>query len=62
MAIAFIVLVFFIFAGQLLLQALHIPMTSFQLAGSIVRPGQPVDGPGGSNPGESAFDSSESIT
>lgn len=34
--IAFIVLLFFIIAGQLLLQALHIPMPSFQLAGSIV--------------------------
>ena len=34
--IAFGVLLFFIAAGQLLLQALHIPMPSFQLAGSIV--------------------------
>jgi len=35
-AIAFGVLLFFIVGGQLLLQALHIPMPSFQLAGSIV--------------------------
>jgi multiple antibiotic resistance protein len=33
---AFLVLFFFIYAGQHLLQALKIPMTSFQLAGSIV--------------------------
>ncbi len=35
-AIAFVVLLFFIAAGQLLLDVLHIPMASFQLAGSIV--------------------------
>jgi len=35
-AIAFLVLLFFICSGQLLLEALKIPMTSFQLAGSIV--------------------------
>lgn len=35
-AIAFAVLLFFIVAGQLLLNALHIAMPSFQLAGSIV--------------------------
>jgi multiple antibiotic resistance protein len=35
-ATAFLVLFFFICVGQLLLQALKIPMTSFQLAGSIV--------------------------
>jgi multiple antibiotic resistance protein len=34
--IAFGILLFFIALGQLLLQALHIPMASFQLAGSIV--------------------------
>jgi multiple antibiotic resistance protein len=34
--ISFVVLLFFIAAGQLLLDALHIPMPSFQLAGSIV--------------------------
>ncbi|MCW5733350.1 MAG: MarC family protein [Enhydrobacter sp.] len=34
--IAFGVLLFFIVGGQLLLNALHIPMPSFQLAGSIV--------------------------
>jgi multiple antibiotic resistance protein len=34
--ISFLVLLFFIALGQLLLQALHIPMASFQLAGSIV--------------------------
>jgi len=34
--IAFIVLLFFIVAGQLLLDALHIPMPSFQVAGSVV--------------------------
>jgi len=34
--IAFLVLFFFIVAGQLLLEALRIPMTSFQLAGSLV--------------------------
>jgi multiple antibiotic resistance protein len=33
---AFLVLLFFICAGQLLLEALKIPMASFQLAGSIV--------------------------
>jgi multiple antibiotic resistance protein len=33
---AFLVLVFFIWGGQFLLQALHIPMASFQLAGSII--------------------------
>ena len=36
LAIALAVLLFFIAAGQYLLQALHIPMASFQLAGSIV--------------------------
>ena len=35
-SIAFLVLLFFIAAGQLLLEALHIPMPSFQCAGSIV--------------------------
>ena len=35
-AMAFLVLFFFICAGQHLLEALKIPMTSFQLAGSIV--------------------------
>jgi multiple antibiotic resistance protein len=35
-AIAFVVLVFFIIAGQLLLNTLHIPMASFQVAGSLV--------------------------
>jgi multiple antibiotic resistance protein len=35
-ATAFIVLLFFICVGQLLLEALGIPMPSFQLAGSIV--------------------------
>ena len=35
-AIAFVVLLFFIVGGQFLLKALHIPMPSFQLAGSIV--------------------------
>ena len=35
-AISFIVLLFFIAGGQLLLEALHIPMPSFQCAGSIV--------------------------
>jgi multiple antibiotic resistance protein len=35
-AIAFLVLLFFIAGGQLLLEALHIPMPSFQCAGSIV--------------------------
>ena len=34
--IAFLVLFFFIVVGQLLLEALKIPMTSFQLAGSLV--------------------------
>jgi multiple antibiotic resistance protein len=34
--ISFVVLVFFIAGGQLLLEALHIPMASFQLAGSLV--------------------------
>jgi multiple antibiotic resistance protein len=34
--ISFLVLLFFIAGGQLLLDALHIPMASFQLAGSIV--------------------------
>jgi multiple antibiotic resistance protein len=34
--IAFLVLLFFICVGQILLTALHIPMASFQLAGSIV--------------------------
>lgn len=33
---ALLVLFFFICVGQLLLQALHIPMTSFQLAGSVI--------------------------
>ena len=35
-ATAFLVLLFFICSGQFLLEALKIPMTSFQLAGSIV--------------------------
>jgi multiple antibiotic resistance protein len=35
-AISFVVLLVFIAGGQLLLDALHIPMASFQLAGSIV--------------------------
>ena len=35
-SISFVVLLFFIAGGQLLLDALHIPMPSFQLAGSIV--------------------------
>jgi multiple antibiotic resistance protein len=35
-AISFVVLLVFIAGGQLLLNALHIPMPSFQLAGSIV--------------------------
>jgi multiple antibiotic resistance protein len=35
-AISFVVLLFFIAGGQFLLRALHIPMPSFQLAGSIV--------------------------
>jgi small neutral amino acid transporter SnatA (MarC family) len=35
-SIAFFVLLFFIAGGQLLLEALHIPMPSFQLRGSIV--------------------------
>ena len=35
-SIAFLVLLFFIAGGQFLLEALHIPMPSFQLAGSIV--------------------------
>jgi small neutral amino acid transporter SnatA (MarC family) len=34
--IAFLVLLFFIVVGQLLLEALRIPMTSFQLTGSLV--------------------------
>ncbi len=34
--IAFLILLFFIFAGQFLLTALKIPMASFQLAGSIM--------------------------
>lgn len=33
---AFVVLVFFIFGGQYLLEALKIPMAAFQLAGSLV--------------------------
>ncbi len=35
-AVAFIVLLFFIVAGQFLLAALKIPMASFQLAGSLI--------------------------
>ncbi len=35
-SIAFLILLFFIFAGQFLLTALNIPMASFQLAGSIL--------------------------
>jgi len=35
-SIAFVVLLFFIAGGQVLLDALHIPMASFQLAGGIV--------------------------
>jgi multiple antibiotic resistance protein len=34
--ISFLILLFFIVAGQHLLEALHIPMASFQLAGSLV--------------------------
>jgi multiple antibiotic resistance protein len=34
--ISFVILLFFIVAGQHLLEALHIPMASFQLAGSLV--------------------------
>jgi len=36
LAVSFLVLLFFIVVGQSLLGALHIPMASFQLAGSIV--------------------------
>lgn len=36
LGIAFLVLVFFIVAGQALLSALHIPVPSFQLAGALV--------------------------
>ena len=36
LGVAFLVLLFFIAGGQLLLEALKIPMSSFQLAGSIV--------------------------
>ena len=35
-AVAFLIFLFFIFIGHALLEALHIPMASFQLAGSIV--------------------------
>ena len=35
-AVAFAIFMFFIFIGHALLEALHIPMASFQLAGSIV--------------------------
>jgi len=35
-SISFVVLLVFIAGGQFLLNALHIPMPSFQLAGSIV--------------------------
>jgi multiple antibiotic resistance protein len=35
-AIAFVVLLFFIVFFQLLLEAMHIPLSSFQLAGSVV--------------------------
>ena len=35
-AVAFLVLVFFIVFFELLLEAMHIPLSSFQLAGSIV--------------------------
>lgn len=36
LGVAFLVLLFFIVLGQPLLSALHIPMSSFQLAGSII--------------------------
>ncbi len=36
LGVAFLVLLFFIAGGQLLLEALKIPMASFQLAGSII--------------------------
>lgn len=36
LVVAFLVLLFFICVGQALLNALHIPMASFQLAGSLV--------------------------
>lgn len=36
LGIAFLILLFFIVVGQAMLNALHIPMPSFQLAGSIV--------------------------
>ena len=36
LGVAFVILLFFILVGQQLLSALHIPMASFQLAGSLV--------------------------
>jgi multiple antibiotic resistance protein len=36
LGVSFLILLFFIIVGQLLLTALHIPMASFQMAGSIV--------------------------
>jgi multiple antibiotic resistance protein len=36
LGVSFLVLLFFIAGGQLLLEALHIPMASFQLAGSLI--------------------------
>lgn len=36
LGVAFLILLFFIVVGQSLLSALHIPMASFQMAGSIV--------------------------
>ena len=36
LGVSFLILLFFIIVGQWLLTALHIPMASFQMAGSIV--------------------------
>ncbi len=36
LGVAFLIMVFFIFIGQSMLTALHIPMASFQMAGSLV--------------------------
>ena len=36
LGVSFLILLFFILVGQMLLEALHIPMASFQMAGSIV--------------------------
>ena len=36
LGVSFLILLFFIVVGQMLLEALHIPMASFQMAGSIV--------------------------